>query len=169
LDSAASALAHLPAPKGRGARNTLLWGEGSLTVIDDSYNASPVSVRAALATLGSFKPTAGGRRIAVLGDMRELGVEGPALHRALAEAALAAGIDLVFTAGPLMAELHNALPADRRGAHATDSEALAPLVSDAVRSGDLVMIKGSAGSRMNKVVTHLESMAAPLPPAANGH
>jgi UDP-N-acetylmuramoyl-tripeptide--D-alanyl-D-alanine ligase len=167
--AAAAALAGMQPPKGRGERRTLPWGSGRITLIDESYNASPVSVRAALATLGSADLPRGGRRIAVLGDMLELGEAGPALHRDLADAVTGNSIDLVFTAGPLMQGLSEALDAARRGGHAADSAALAPIVGNALRSGDVVMVKGSAGSRMGRVVAHINELAAPMAPVANGH
>ena len=165
---AAAALAGMRPPKGRGERKTLGWGEGSVTVIDESYNASPVSVRAALATLGSIEPEKGGRRIAVLGDMLELGEQGPALHRGLAEQINQFGIDLVFTAGPLMGSLFDALHGEKKGAHASDSAQLAPMVAARLNAGDVVMVKGSAGSRMGRVVSHLDELATPTAPVANG-
>jgi UDP-N-acetylmuramoyl-tripeptide--D-alanyl-D-alanine ligase len=158
LAVAADALVAMEAPKGRGQRKILNWGCGTIEVIDESYNASPVSVRAAVATLTAGCPAPGGRRVAVLGDMLELGEAGPALHRALAETFGQSPVDLVFTAGPLMEHLHRALPRDRRGAHAGDSAQAASLVIGAVRAGDLIMVKGSAGSRMGRVVTALEAM-----------
>jgi UDP-N-acetylmuramoyl-tripeptide--D-alanyl-D-alanine ligase len=165
---AAAALAGMRPPKGRGERKSLRWGEGVVTVIDESYNASPVSVRAALATLGSIEPDKGGRRIAVLGDMLELGEQGPALHRGLAEQVNQFGIDLVFTAGPLMGSLFDALRSEKKGAHASDSAQLAPMVAARLNAGDVVMVKGSAGSRMGRVVAHLDEMATPTAPSANG-
>jgi len=155
-EAAAKALVSMTAPKGRGERRTLpLVNGGSVEVIDESYNASPVSMRAAIATLASAKPAKGARRIAVLGDMLELGPTGPALHAGLAETIDSWGIDLVFTAGPLMAGLHAALPGAVRGGHAENSEVLAPVVKAALRAGDVVMVKGSAGSRMGLIVQTL--------------
>jgi UDP-N-acetylmuramoyl-tripeptide--D-alanyl-D-alanine ligase len=158
LDAAAAALAGMTPPKGRGEKKLLRWGAAAITVIDESYNASPVSVRAALATLGSLKPAQGGRRIAVLGDMLELGEQGPALHRGLAEALVEFGIDKLFTAGTLMSGLFDAVDAEKKGAHAADSAQLAPIVAAALEPGDVVMIKGSAGSRMARVVAHLDAL-----------
>ncbi len=154
-DAAAHALAGMSAPKGRGERRTVTVTGGTAELIDESYNASPVSMRAAIATLASAKPAKGARRIAVLGDMLELGPSSAALHQGLAETVETWGIDLVFTAGPLMAHLRQALPEQRRGGHADNSEALAPLVKQAVKAGDVVMVKGSAGSRMGRVVQTL--------------
>ncbi|HMA51410.1 MAG TPA: UDP-N-acetylmuramoylalanyl-D-glutamyl-2,6-diaminopimelate--D-alanyl-D-alanine ligase [Magnetospirillaceae bacterium] len=169
LAEAAAALATMRPPKGRGERKALRWGDGAVTVIDESYNASPVSVRAALATLGSMEPGKGGRRVAVLGDMLELGEQGPALHRGLAEQVNQFRIDLVFTAGPLMGGLFDALRSENKGAHASDSAHLAPMVAARLTEGDVVMVKGSAGSRMGRVVSHLDELATRAAPAANGH
>ena len=155
LDLAAKALAGMSAPKGRGQRRTVAVSGGTVELIDESYNASPVSMKAAIATLAAAKPGKGARRIAVLGDMLELGHAGPELHAGLAETISTWGIDKVFTAGPLMENLHRALPDQRRGGHAPDSQALAPLVKAAVRPGDVVMVKGSAGSRMGRIVQAL--------------
>ncbi|OAN46622.1 UDP-N-acetylmuramoylalanyl-D-glutamyl-2, 6-diaminopimelate--D-alanyl-D-alanine ligase [Paramagnetospirillum marisnigri] len=155
MDAAAKSLSAMTAPKGRGERRKIALADGSVELIDESYNASPVSMRAAIATLASAKPAKGARRIAVLGDMLELGETGPALHAGLAETIDTWTIDLVFTAGPLMRHLHDALPDFRRGTHAETSDALAPLVRQAIRPGDVVMVKGSAGSRMGRVVQAL--------------
>ena len=150
---AARALAGLAAPKGRGKRQRLTCaGGGSLDLIDESYNASPVAMKAAIATLAAARPAKEGRRIAVLGDMLELGADSPALHAGLAEAIETWGIDLVYTAGPLMAHLHTALTESRRGGHADSAEAVIPLVLAGLRPGDVVMVKGSAGSHMARVV-----------------
>lgn len=152
---AALALAAMAAPKGRGQRRRVEMAGGSYELIDESYNASPVSMKAAIATLASVRPAKGGRRIAVLGDMLELGPQGPLLHAAIAETAESWNIDLVFTAGTLMSHLHEALAEHRRGGHAADSAGVAELVKAAVRPGDVVMVKGSAGSRMGRVVNAL--------------
>lgn len=153
-------LAEMAPPKGRGARDRVAIPGGGFELIDESYNASPVSVRAAIAMLATAKPAKGGRRIAVLGDMRELGQSADALHAGLAGPIAERGIDLVFTAGPHMARLHDALPTELRGDHAADSAALVPCVTRAVRPGDVVMVKGSAGSRMGLVVKALNDLAA---------
>jgi UDP-N-acetylmuramoyl-tripeptide--D-alanyl-D-alanine ligase len=166
---AAQALADMSAPKGRGERKSLSWGGGAVLLIDESYNASPVSMKAAIATLGIVSPDGGGRRIAVLGDMLELGDTAAALHEGLAATLSHWAIDRVYVAGPLMRHLFDALPAAMRGGYAETSTLLAELVGDAVRAGDVVMVKGSAGSRMGQVVSALESMATPMRPVANGH
>jgi UDP-N-acetylmuramoyl-tripeptide--D-alanyl-D-alanine ligase len=152
---AAATLAELRAPKGRGQVATIHLPDGAFTLVDESYNASPVAVTAALEALGRRQPQAGGRRIAVLGDMLELGDEAPALHAALAKPIRRNHIDLVFTAGKNMERLWEALPSSLRGGHAASSDRLSPLVLAAVRPGDVVMVKGSAGSRMGPIVQAL--------------
>jgi UDP-N-acetylmuramoyl-tripeptide--D-alanyl-D-alanine ligase len=168
---AAGALSALTPPKGRGQRRQIRLPGGTVELIDESYNASPAAMRAAFAVLGRVRPTQRGRRIAVLGDMRELGQAGPRLHRELAPSLLDAGIDLVFTCGPLMQELHAALPRGRRGAHAPDSLALIPAALAAIRPGDVVLVKGSLGTRMAPIVDALlrRDGDAPASRAANGH
>lgn len=155
LALAALALAHQTPPPGRGARATLETPSGAITLIDESYNANPSSMRAALALVGQTPVGPHGRRIAVLGDMLELGAAGPDLHRALARPVAECGVDLVFCAGPLMAELWEALPANRRGAYAASAEELEAELVGAFRAGDAVMVKGSFGSRMSLIVKAL--------------
>lgn len=156
--ASAQALGGLAAIKGRGQRRTIALGSGSFTLIDESYNASPVSVAAAAGVLGQADIGPNGRRIAVLGDMRELGDHARTLHEGLAEPFVAAGTDLVFCCGPNMRHLFDRLPPALRGAHAGDSATLAPIVAAAVSAGDAVMIKGSAGSRMALVVDALKAL-----------
>jgi len=161
--SAAGALSKLDAPEGRGARRHVSLGDGKVLVIDESYNASPAAVRVLAETMaqmhqpvgGTLGEKDGGRLIMVLGDMLELGESGAALHAGLAPSLKAAEIDLVFTAGALMQNLHTALPQSMRGGHAADSKALIPLVTAAIRAGDVVAIKGSHSSHMEHVVAAL--------------
>jgi UDP-N-acetylmuramoyl-tripeptide--D-alanyl-D-alanine ligase len=165
---AAAELAWIPAVKGRGERHRVVLPGGAFELIDDSYNANPSSMAAAFEVLGHAEPGPSGRRIAVLGDMLELGPDSAALHAELAGPIAEAGIDLVFTCGADMAALDAALPAARRGGHAAHSQTLAPLVTAAVRAGDAVLVKGSAGSRMGPIVEALLALAHDLPRAANG-
>ncbi len=160
LAAAAAAMIDVLPPKGRGRMSEVEVGTASITVIDDSYNASPAAVRAALATLAMMVPDGKGRLIAVLGDMLELGVNAPALHAELAEAVNGQDINLVFTCGPLMRHLHDALPPGRRGGHKPDSASLIPLLRENLRSGDIVMVKGSLGSRMGLIVQDLTGETA---------
>jgi UDP-N-acetylmuramoyl-tripeptide--D-alanyl-D-alanine ligase len=163
LAQAAASLATLAAPKGRGQRHRVAGPGGTpgFTLIDDSYNANPTSMRAAFGVLAAATPEGGGRRVAVLGDMRELGAEADALHAALAPDLAAANVDLVFTCGPHMARLFEALPRARRGGHAPASDALVALVRGGVRAGDVVLVKGSLGSRMAPIVEALLAMGDP--------
>ena len=164
LAHAALALANLKPATGRGARATLQMPGGTALLIDESYNANPASMRAALALLGQATIGFRGRRIAVLGDMLELGPPGAELHRALAEAVSAAGIDLVFCSGPLMHSLWEALPSNKQGGYAETAAALEPMVLGAIHAGDAVMVKGSLGSKMGPIVKALErQFPAPAP------
>ena len=163
VERAAGDLVHVAPADGRGTRARIrLPGGGVFTLIDETYNASPAAMKATIAVLGRAEIPAGGRRIAVLGDMLELGAAGPDLHAGLAGPIQAAGIDAVHSCGPLTANLHEALPANRRGLHAADSGALAPLVAGAVRPGDVVMVKGSKGSKMGLVVEALKALGQPM-------
>jgi len=154
---AAAALAHVEAAKGRGSRSRIALPGGSFELIDESYNANPASMAAALALLGEAEPGVQGRRIAVLGDMLELGPKGPAMHAGLIAPVRQAGCDLVFCSGTLMENLWAEVPASMRGAHAGSSAILLPLVDAAIRPGDVVMVKGSFGSRMGLIVEALKS------------
>jgi UDP-N-acetylmuramoyl-tripeptide--D-alanyl-D-alanine ligase len=156
LALAALALSEFTAPSGRGAPIEIDPPGGSALLIDESYNANPVAVDAALALLGQMPVGPHGRRIAVLGDMLELGSKGKALHRGLAAPVTANAIDLVFCCGPLMQSLWQALPASQRGGYAEDSTALEAQVLPAIRDGDVIMVKGSLGSRMALIVKALQ-------------
>ena len=151
----ALALANLEPPTGRGARTMLAMPGGEALLIDESYNANPASMRAALALLGQADVGLRGRRIAVLGDMLELGTEGKKLHASLAQSVVDNAVDLVFCSGPLMRSLWEALPSARRGGYAEASAELEPEVLGAVRAGDAIMIKGSLGSKMGPIVKAL--------------
>lgn len=155
LTLAALALANLQAPKGRGERHCVAAPGRPFTLVDESYNANPASTKAAIEALGQMEPGVRARRIAVLGDMLELGAESIALHRGLAGPLAAADIDLVYACGPHMRELYKALPQDRQGAYAETSAELTGMLIEAIQGGDVVMVKGSFGSRMGPVVEAL--------------
>jgi len=157
LARAGLALAAMAAPKGRGERHTLHLGHGEAVLIDESYNANPASMRAAIDLLGHTPVGLEGRRIAILGDMLELGTQGEALHAGLAEALTQARVDRVFLAGPLMHALWRVLPTDVQGAWAPNSKELEAKLVTAIRPGDALMVKGSNGSRMGPVVEALKS------------
>ncbi len=155
LALAALSLTDFRPAAGRGTRLKLALTGGEALIIDESYNANPTSMRAAIALLAQAPVGQRGRRIAVLGDMLELGAKGADLHRALADVITDSDIDLVFCAGPLMQALWQALPSERRGAYAEDAMALQADVVSTVQAGDAVMVKGSAGSKMAPIVKAL--------------
>ena len=156
LALAGIALSQAQPAAGRGVRHALTVPNGEATLIDESYNANPASMAAALNVLGQAKIGGQGRRIAVLGDMLELGPTSAKLHRGLADAVQANGIDMIFCCGPLMRHLWDALSSGRRGGYAEGSAALESQVVGAIRAGDVIMVKGSLGSRMKVIVTALE-------------
>jgi UDP-N-acetylmuramoyl-tripeptide--D-alanyl-D-alanine ligase len=157
LAAAAQALEAFVPIAGRGARRPLALRGGGALLLDESYNGNGASMRAALDVL-QLQPAR--RRIAVLGDMLELGDDGPGEHVSLASE-VARCSDLVFACGPLMRQLYDAIPPQLRGAHAADSATLAPIVAAAVLPGDAILVKGSLGSRMKIVVQALEALAQP--------
>ena len=141
---------------GRGAVTSVNIPGGAFTLVDESYNANPISMAAALKSLGARK--APGRRIVVLTDMLELGPEGPAFHAAHAAPIEAANIDYVFCAGPQMKSLWRALPPTRQGAYAETAAELSPRVASAVEPDDVVMVKGSNGSRAGAIAAALAAL-----------
>ncbi len=155
LDTAAAALGDVAIARGRGRRHRVAMADGEYVVIDDSYNASPASMRAAFEVLSGAHPEGSGRRMAVLGDMLELGAEAPQLHARLARNLQDNGVDQVLTCGPLMAALDEALPSQMRGGHAATPEQLLPIVLTAVKTGDVVLVKGSLGSRVGLIAEAL--------------
>jgi UDP-N-acetylmuramoyl-tripeptide--D-alanyl-D-alanine ligase len=157
IEAAAHALADVKPPQGRGSR--LSWGAGDrrITLIDESYNANPTSMRAAFALLAQTKIGERGRRIAILGDMLELGRDAEAMHAGLAASIEDYNIDRVYACGPLMHALFDALPKTKQGGWFEHSRLLAASLSDAIHAGDAVMIKGSNGSRMREVVDALKN------------
>jgi UDP-N-acetylmuramoyl-tripeptide--D-alanyl-D-alanine ligase len=140
---------------GRGARRAVAVRCGTALLLDESYNGNGASMRAALEVL-RLQPAR--RRVAVLGDMLELGDEGPAEHLRLADSVVGAA-DCLFTCGPLMRGLFAAVPDNIRGFHAVNAAALAPVVARALRKGDAVLVKGSLGSGMKHVVEAIDSVA----------
>lgn len=152
--AACDSLATHEASKGRGQRHELILSDGKANLIDESYNANPSSVEAALQAVGLFE-SQGGRRIVALGDMLELGDDSAHLHRSLATAIEAAGIDRVYLSGPEMLHLWEVLPPVIRGSYAASSMDLVDPLKSELRDGDVVMIKGSLGSLMGPVVAAL--------------
>lgn len=160
MATALQALAEFRPLAGRGAAKQVAIPGGSFLLIDESYNANPISMGAGFRSLGARSDVTG-RRIVALTDMLELGEHSERLHAGLAEPIQAAGIDLVFTAGQAMHALHEALPAERRGGWAEDAASLVPMVTGAVRPGDVVMVKGSNGSKASLVAKALAEMQGP--------
>ncbi len=153
LAQAAARLSDWHPPKGRGAVEDL----GGIRLIDDAFNANPASLAAGLATLAGLQ---GGRRVAILGDMLELGQEEVAMHRAVADDPSMAQIDLVHCAGPLMRHLYDALPADKRGLWMQTAAELAAQPEHLISAGDIVLVKGSKSSLISTVVQALRAGTA---------
>jgi len=163
LDACAAALRAFSPQKGRGERFLLPTPDGPATIIDESYNANPASMRAALKLLAAAKPGPKGRRIAVIGDMLELGPTAAAMHAELAADLSANKVDLLFGAGPLTRALFDAAPAPMRAAWTERSSELTDEVARTLRGGDIAMVKGSNGSRMGPLVAALRDRFAQRP------
>jgi UDP-N-acetylmuramoyl-tripeptide--D-alanyl-D-alanine ligase len=159
-EQAAAALEAFAPLSGRGARRRIDLPAGTALLLDESYNGNAASMRAALEVLRLQPAT---RRIAVLGDMRELGDEGPAEHAGLAPDVIRSA-DLVFTCGPLMRGLHDAIPADLRAAHAEVSTDLAAMVASTLAPGEAILVKGSLGTRMKPIVDAIDALTTPPSP-----
>ncbi|MCH2548147.1 MAG: UDP-N-acetylmuramoyl-tripeptide--D-alanyl-D-alanine ligase [Alphaproteobacteria bacterium] len=169
LAKAAAALETFHEPKGRGKISVLPWQSeaAGLLLVDDSYNASPSSMMAAFEKMYELKQANPNRRmVAVLGDMLELGDLGPKMHANLAQALKKAEIDVVHTAGKLMKNLRDKLPTPMHGSHAnTAAELQAPLEAS-LQVGDVVLVKGSQGSNMWKLVDAIEILSKTGAPVA---
>ncbi len=170
VGAAAEALETLAPSKGRGARIEIVVDGGRITLIDESYNANPASMGAALALLAQVRPARGRHRVAVLGDMLELGPTEGELHAGLAEPLADANADRVYLAGPRMAALWEVLPESRRGAYRQTAAELLPILAEELAAGDVVMVKGSNASRLGPLVAalkqHFEPDSAEPPEAA---
>ena len=166
IDAAAAALDTLPGLPGRGAVHVIRWGNGNIRLIDDSYNANPESMNAALKTLGHM-PKDGGRRVAILGDMLELGDISKAAHVALEAQIARNGIDIVFLAGREMNALADALPPATLGGIAGTADDLLPMILSRLQDGDIVTVKASNGIGLSRIVKKLTDPAS-LERAANG-
>ena len=143
-------------PAGRGTRESIVldWEKPPLSLIDDAFNANPVSMEAALEVLAArnlAEQQPRGRRIAVLGDMLELGDDAAAMHAAIADLPSVKNVELMHCAGPLMRRLYDSLPADRRGEWRETAADLAASVRQLAAPGDVVLVKGSKGSRVSLV------------------
>ncbi len=158
LDKALASLADFQPLKGRGETRSVRIAGGAFALIDESYNANPLSMTAGFRSLGAKPVPPGGRRIVVLTDMLELGDQSQALHAGLAAPIDAAGLDLVHAAGPEMRHLYDALPAARRGLWASTAADLAAQAGDLVRPNDVIMVKGSNGSKASLVAAALAAL-----------
>ncbi|WP_264213005.1 UDP-N-acetylmuramoyl-tripeptide--D-alanyl-D-alanine ligase [Leisingera thetidis] len=151
--------------KGRGVRETIRLDSGEITLLDDSYNANPTSMAAALAVLAAT-PGAG-RRIAYVGDMKELGPQEQALHAGLAGLEAVQGIDRIHCIGPLMRALHGALPEAKRGGWYETSADAVPHLARGLRGGDIVLAKGSLSMALAKIVDGIREMGQSGPAQEN--
>ncbi|MEQ8340962.1 MAG: UDP-N-acetylmuramoyl-tripeptide--D-alanyl-D-alanine ligase [Marinovum algicola] len=164
---AAAALSRWAPVTGRGARQTIALDpvdpSRALEVIDDSYNANPASMEAALAVLAATPAGERGRRIACLGDMAELGDTAPELHAALAGLPAMDEIDRVFCVGPLSKNLWQALPAEKRGKwQPTVADILSDVRRD-LRAGDVLLVKGSKATGLSALVDAIRKMGHGAP------
>ena len=167
VQKAAAKLGSLSAPTGRGRRVRGIVPSGVIEIIDESYNASPASMRATFDSLASTPAGPVGRRIAILGDMLELGEEAACMHASLVVDLLRATIDLVFTVGPLMENLDRELPLHMRGGHAETAKALMPILLEELHDSDVVAVKGSQAMNMGYIVETLLHSTAGIANAAN--
>ena len=158
VETALQALGQFQPLKGRGETHKVAIPGGAFTLIDESYNATPLSMTAGFRSLGARPIAQGGRRVVVLTDMLELGDQSEALHAGLAQAIDAAGLDLVHAAGPEMRHLYDALPPARRGVWAERAVDLAAQAADLVGPNDIVMVKGSNGSKASLVAAALAGL-----------
>lgn len=157
LETGLEALAGFQPLAGRGQTRTVTMPDGAFTLIDESYNANPLSMAAGFKTLGARSTS--GRRVVVLTDMLELGEQSRDLHEGLAGPIDAAGLDLVHAAGPEMRWLYDALPVSRRGVWRATAAELAAEAALLVAPGDIVMVKGSNGSKASLVAQALANLA----------
>jgi UDP-N-acetylmuramoyl-tripeptide--D-alanyl-D-alanine ligase len=155
MDKVVAALADLVPENGRGRQHRLDTESGAFTLIDESYNANPVSMKAAIELLDATPVVAEGRRIAVLGDMLELGSHSAKLHAGLARILSGTSTDIVLMAGPQMKNLADTLPGDMRKEYRASVDDLKPILLDAVGPGDVVMVKSSKGIGFSKLVDAL--------------
>ena len=160
VETAVQALATLPPPAGRGARTVLRVTGGDALLIDESYNANPASMRAALATLAMVPRSRYARRIVVLGDMLELGPEAANLHLGLKEAVDAAGVDKVFACGPHIKGLYDAMGSAKKGGYSAAAPGLEAMLAASLRAGDVVMLKASNGLKLGAIAEALKSRFA---------
>ena len=156
VDAAAARLERYRPRAGRGARAQIDIGSGAITLIDESYNANPASMRAAFEVLAALDVPAAGRRIAVLGDMHELGDAAIDLHRALLEPLRTARVDIVFACGEKMKYLYDVLPSSLRGGYTPAPRELIEVLRKTLSGGDVIMVKGSHAAGLDQIVAALK-------------
>ena len=152
VDKAVENLKTMRPLKGRGASVTMFVDGQKIKVIDDAYNANPASMKASLEVLGTNK----GRKIAVLGDMKELGEKSYELHTGLKQVIEKNNIDLVFTIGEEMKQLFDVLPKEKKGCAVLQKEELYLVLRNSLKDGDTVLIKGSNSLNMNAILEALK-------------
>ena len=157
LESAAKTLGEIQALPGRGRHHKLLLPSGTFTLIDESYNANPASMKAAIKTLGSIQIAFQGRRIAVLGDMKELGRESKKFHADLGSYLVKNGIDRVYATGNDIRAMFDELPKTIQGKFSSCIEIVLESLLEELCTGDVVMVKGSFTSGMRHVASVLRS------------
>lgn len=164
FDKGVDVLRSVKPETGRGNRIVINRSRGKILLIDESYNANPASMEAALKVLGTFGEKEAKRRIAVLGDMLELGRQSKKLHEALVRPIVAAKTDLVFLVGPEMEYLAKILPKERLGGYFPNAKKLEAKLKTTLKTGDVVVVKGSkriglAGiaDKVAKSFTHTEA------------
>ncbi|UWQ40253.1 UDP-N-acetylmuramoyl-tripeptide--D-alanyl-D-alanine ligase [Leisingera aquaemixtae] len=162
---AAGSLALWSPVKGRGVREAVRLESGEITLLDDSYNANPTSMAAALAVLAATPGQ--GRRIAYVGDMKELGPQEVELHAGLADLDAVKGIDKIHCIGPLMRALHEALPEGKRGGWYQTSAEAVPGLAGEIQGGDIVLAKGSLSMALAKIVDGIREMGQSGPNSEN--
>ncbi|MBF9043845.1 UDP-N-acetylmuramoyl-tripeptide--D-alanyl-D-alanine ligase [Rhodobacterales bacterium HKCCE4037] len=161
LTQATMALSQWQPVAGRGQRERICLSKTddiAIELIDDAFNANPTSLAAGLEVLAGITPPRGGRRVAVLGDMLELGPEAEVMHAEIADLPAMEVIDVVHTSGPLMEHLHEALPGAKRGQHTETAQEMCPIIARNLRPGDVVLVKGSKGSKVSLVVDALRKL-----------
>ena len=161
VNRVAAAFTGVSAAKGRGQRLHLALPDGEFTLIDESYNANPASMRAAIELLAAADTGRGGRRIAVLGDMLEMGEYSAEVHRELAEPLGKSGINDIWLAGPDMAYLRDVLGDDREVVYRVTADELAAYAIENIRAGDVLMFKSSNGTGFGRIVAALVAKFAP--------
>ncbi|CUH63862.1 UDP-N-acetylmuramoyl-tripeptide--D-alanyl-D-alanine ligase [Thalassovita gelatinovora] len=175
---AATDLARWVPPAGRGLRERIQFDpvteDQAIDLIDDAFNANPTSMAAALEVLAAARPKDGigrvakGRRVAILGDMLELGPDEIVMHQALADLPFVAQIDVIHCVGPRMNRLWAQLPPGKRGEWAENAGKLADRAHRLIDAGDVVLVKGSKGSKVSKVVDAIRKLGHAAPQSEQG-